>query len=1759
MSREEPDVPIEFELDNDEEAAVAAAGTSGAADSLGTEGSLFAHGEVPAWGSGAFWGSGYGHGSGPVSSRRDSQSYRSSRGATQQRGYRSKADVDKQTADDRPVFGSGFEVDKNPIVPGLNYKLPIDPSGHRYQLFGQLSDKALTDEEASHLGVKFDPTKGERAVRGRVFMADKDGHRLFAADDVPYVVSVNDKGEAQQVIRWGTDNPSDRNRRAYWDSVAYVLGSAKATSDRTSIEEIKRLGWQSIDDISKLDPRDPELAKKLAAIPGYGDLPAEMRVLSNNPEAWRDLENKRVDIKGAVGPDGNLYDANGHIVRRLPSEGQLEVKQEPGGRIHPVTGQWQKDHDGIDFGHRVENAGRFAVATAYGAKVIQAGGDRSAGYGYSVTLEYPNGETEMFGHLKSIAVQQGQLVDFGQTVGEIGSTGLSTGEHIHWRVRDKDKNLIRDVNIAGIGTPRLGDVYDPATSVAALEKSIAEAKNPKPAAEDPAKVAADNLSKYGVLAAEIDAKQKLADAMAVSGGPDIETQRQQLVAEIESNRKALAPIEASLTGIDQAGKDQAKEKVIQEASAFADAEVTRVRNKIELEADLRRWGKLELQAKAAETIAGRPDATEAAKAEALTLRTEASKAAAQPGVKAASDQVKTASLDEVGRSLAFYWRYNDEKAHKLEEQAFAAKAKAADEHRPLSVEEQGLVDRATKASGNAAMLAQAIEPGQKEFVQKLFQAREALQTATDKQVAEETYQKLAAQIPSNLPNVLTGAAGLGDPSAVNVGAEQRALLYAQQEDETSKQALQTAQNNFAGAQKNLTSLEQSGTTPSPEALEQARAEVEKRTSQLKDVETLAQANSARADLLATSKLIRDLDQYANNQRQTAARDEKDVGLAHSKNLVAGTAPWVPNGDDLVSGAQHALQRKIEIERAEHVKSSEPLGGAKMVPEGLPTVSYINPRAIPDTVKEEWRQAGIINADGWMAYSLGHVADSTQWVGENGLMNVNTGEVKWVPASGGGRGVDETQTNGSTPGITKKFGDHNPTGVNAVWPLHYMGDGDYYGATTGHNFGDHTFSLDTPDTGRFSVFWQHRASLNAGGVTPIDDQLNVIKSLGCIEVPDEMMALMAEAWKQTGATKEQYANKVAMLNMEQVSAWDSAYNLAHPAAEVNAISNLGASGKRVVVIDPGHGGGNDSSHDSGAIGYNGVSEKEANWLLALDIKKKLEAKGYEVVFTKDKMDVEEVTRDNRGAAPMAERRTTVAGAEKADLFLSIHQDDPGNTSMGGMRVFYNPVNRRALDKTASEKLANAIGGKAQADSFNIAVLNSEHHQTVVAAGAGQALPEGTGLAQLAMLIEATNVKNPQDFDNVVDPAKRDQMAERIASGVDKVLKDSELTLARANEPNAKNATEAMLGARKYASAEPGSNPGNFGNFEFVPEVEGYIKEAAEAAGINRQALRKVIKIESDGNIDEGCNAQGYCGLGQLSVTEFHKYYPGQNVLNPRLNVMATAQKLRADALELQAKLGTVPTLDRVYLQHQQGASGSAALVQHPDMPAWEALHKYTAQWSKSAAEAQDVISRNLPKELRNRATTMTSREFADYYAQKSGNDPIFAASPQVAEMVQVKANTAPMAANSPQPAANVAPEAPEEGTTGGRAWIGKVTAEMQTRKLTAQAANATESSPQNNGRGAVYADMVGAPSLATRGVLKAEKADAVVAPAGEANDKNSANEVAARGATAKGNKKEQAPNEPDKVKNPGADQKDASAKPSANKKSAELAGSQPNFA
>ena len=115
-----------------------------------------------------------------------------------------------------------------------------------------------------------------------------------------------------------------------------------------------------------------------------------------------------------------------------PMNGQTRISSTFGNRTDPFTGG-RAYHSGIDF---PAPKGTIVLSAGYG-KVTFVG--QKSGYGNLVEVTHAAGLVTRYGHLSAFLVKEGQVVNAGSPIAKVGSTGRSTGPHLHFEVRSKDQ------------------------------------------------------------------------------------------------------------------------------------------------------------------------------------------------------------------------------------------------------------------------------------------------------------------------------------------------------------------------------------------------------------------------------------------------------------------------------------------------------------------------------------------------------------------------------------------------------------------------------------------------------------------------------------------------------------------------------------------------------------------------------------------------------------------------------------------------------------------------------------------------------------------------------------------------------------------------------------------------------------------------------------------------------------------------------------------------------------------------------------------------------------------------------------------------------------------------------------------------------------------------------------------------------------------------------------------------------------------------
>ncbi len=121
-----------------------------------------------------------------------------------------------------------------------------------------------------------------------------------------------------------------------------------------------------------------------------------------------------------------------YLARRTPDAGSGVGS---GSFVWPVSGNISQGYKWYHRGVDIANRAAPEVLAADSGTVILAGWPDNSGYGLRVIIDHGNGMTTLYAHLSRVYVESGQRVSRGNSIAQMGSTGRSTGTHLHFEVR----------------------------------------------------------------------------------------------------------------------------------------------------------------------------------------------------------------------------------------------------------------------------------------------------------------------------------------------------------------------------------------------------------------------------------------------------------------------------------------------------------------------------------------------------------------------------------------------------------------------------------------------------------------------------------------------------------------------------------------------------------------------------------------------------------------------------------------------------------------------------------------------------------------------------------------------------------------------------------------------------------------------------------------------------------------------------------------------------------------------------------------------------------------------------------------------------------------------------------------------------------------------------------------------------------------------------------------------------------------------------
>ncbi len=262
---------------------------------------------------------------------------------------------------------------------------------------------------------------------GSVRTTESDGrHRALHALDAPEVRE--HRAALFEFIEARTEREAERSvledaERAEHRMVKKLKSDAPSEADEwleANLPALEQFADQA-EEQRKAEQAEKRRAEKQAAEKRKAEKQKAKKQAAKKRKADKEAAEKRKADKRAAAAEMESRSAN----RARPATGA--VTSPYGMRVHPITGV-EKLHSGTDFSAGDGNA--YAARSGRVASVFFDAG----GYGNLVTINHGGGIQTRYAHLADAKVQTGQRVKAGEVVGRIGTTGSSTGPHLHFEV-----------------------------------------------------------------------------------------------------------------------------------------------------------------------------------------------------------------------------------------------------------------------------------------------------------------------------------------------------------------------------------------------------------------------------------------------------------------------------------------------------------------------------------------------------------------------------------------------------------------------------------------------------------------------------------------------------------------------------------------------------------------------------------------------------------------------------------------------------------------------------------------------------------------------------------------------------------------------------------------------------------------------------------------------------------------------------------------------------------------------------------------------------------------------------------------------------------------------------------------------------------------------------------------------------------------------------------------------------------------------------
>lgn len=327
------------------------------------------------------------------------------------------------------------------------YKKQLEKSIANYESQISTCEKYLDsyNQQIANINVDIDKTNAELDEAIKLFKKRLRYMYMTSASSGDMSILVGSEDFATYLSMTEFSKTVSSYDRKIMEDVKGLLGDLNGhkTSVNTLIQEQNAARKSLANKKAKLDSQVKELKSLITSINAEtGTLNAQLKQVKADMDAY---ENEIQQIIAEASGTTTVF--AGKFL--WPVNGYYYISSPFGYRTHPITGEKQKLHKGIDIAG--SGIGGKPVLAAADGEVMRAeiNGSLTSGYGRYVVISHGKSDgvlyTTHYAHLKSYVVSKGQKVKKGQVIGYVGSTGSSTGNHLHFEIR-KDGTAVNPMN-----------------------------------------------------------------------------------------------------------------------------------------------------------------------------------------------------------------------------------------------------------------------------------------------------------------------------------------------------------------------------------------------------------------------------------------------------------------------------------------------------------------------------------------------------------------------------------------------------------------------------------------------------------------------------------------------------------------------------------------------------------------------------------------------------------------------------------------------------------------------------------------------------------------------------------------------------------------------------------------------------------------------------------------------------------------------------------------------------------------------------------------------------------------------------------------------------------------------------------------------------------------------------------------------------------------------------------------------------------------